>query len=104
MPKGCRALALPVALTALALAAVAMAASGVQLLLSGTAKAPVWSHWWCSASALHAGSSGGAHGSGPLAVAAGLLPHWPHLLALVVAPATLLYLRRANARYHAETR
>jgi hypothetical protein len=96
-----RAPALLAALTALALAAAAVGASGAQLLLGGGAKAPAWSHWWCSASALHAGSSGGAHGGGLLAFAAGLLPHWPHLLALVIAPVTLVYLRRANARYTA---
>jgi hypothetical protein len=108
MPEGRRALTLlaaltTLALTTLALAAAAVMASGAQLLLGGgTTKPPAWSHWWCSVSALHAGSSGGAHGNGLVAFAAGLLPHWPHLLALVIAPLTLVYLHRANARYQAE--
>lgn len=87
------------ALTVLALAAGVVAASGAQLLLGGGAKAPAWAHWWCSP-ALHSGAAKGGHGR-LLGIGAGLLPHWPHLLAVTVTPATLLYLRRANARYHA---
>jgi len=90
------------ALTTLALAAAAVATSGAQLLLGGGTQAPAWSHWWCSVSGLHASSSGTTHGGGLVAFAAGLLPHWPHLLPLAIAPVTLVYLHRANARSHAQ--
>jgi hypothetical protein len=86
-----------------ALIVTALAVAATRLLPAAHgAGAPAWTHWWCSAAALHASSSGGAHSGGLLAFAAGLQPHWPHLLALVIAPATLVYLRRANARYKAE--
>jgi hypothetical protein len=86
-----------------ALIATALTVAATRLLPAARgAGAPAWTHWWCSAAALHASSSGSAHGGGLLAFAAGLQPHWPHLLALVIAPATLVYLRHASARYHAE--
>jgi hypothetical protein len=85
-----------------AAAASSLIALAARLLPAAHAATPSWTHWWCSAAALRANSSGSAHGGGLLASAAGLLPHWPHLLALGMAPATLLYLRRANARYHTE--
>ncbi len=33
-----------------------------------------------------------------------LAPHWPHILPIVAALATLVYLRRANARYNSSQR
>ncbi|HVA20151.1 MAG TPA: hypothetical protein VMU55_08245 [Solirubrobacteraceae bacterium] len=57
--------------------------------------AAIWSHWWCSPS--------GAHGGTVHHLSAGLLlAHWPHFLPVVLALATLVYLHRANRRYHAE--
>jgi hypothetical protein len=58
--------------------------------------AAIWSHWWCSASAAHGGTV--HHLSAGL-----LLAHWPHFLPILLALATLVYLHRANRRYHAPT-
>lgn len=94
------------ALLSLSLLLVALLALGDWLLVTATgSRTPTWAHWWCSAS----GSSLSArHGSGTstslLATLfdslAALLPHWPHILPIVAALATLVYLRRANARYN----
>jgi hypothetical protein len=94
------------ALLSLSLLLVALLAAGDWLLVTARgSQAPTWAHWWCSAS----GSSLSArHGSGTstgllarlLDSLVALLPHWPHILPIVAALATLVYLRRANARYH----
>lgn len=89
-------------LVSLSLAFVAVGAAGDLVLLTARgARSPGLAHWWCSASALHqhgGGTSPGLTGAllGPLGAVA---PHWPHILPIVVALATLLYLRRADARY-----
>jgi hypothetical protein len=93
------------ALFSLSLLLLALLAAGDWLLVTSRgSQAPRWAHWWCSAS----GSSLSArHGSEPspsllarlFDSLAALLPHWPHILPIVAALATLLYLWRANARY-----
>jgi hypothetical protein len=88
----------------LALAATAAALDGL-LVASGGSRAPGWSHWWCSpaasqASARHFGSSSGGVLATALSPLKTLLPHWPHLLPLLLALATLVYLWRASSRYH----
>jgi len=72
------------------------------LLTARGSKAPAWAHLWCSpsASSHHGGGSGTGVGA-VLGYAKALIPHWPHILPIAVALATLLYLKRANARYHA---
>jgi len=68
-------------------------------------RAPAWSHWWCSPPASRstahsgAGTSAGGLGAKLLRPLEALLPHWPHLLPILLALATLVYLWRANARY-----
>lgn len=86
-----------------ALVFVAVGATCDLLLLAARgSQAPAWAHLWCSPSALrhHSGSLGTGVGA-LFEYAKALIPHWPHILPLVVALATLVYLRRANARYHA---
>lgn len=89
---------------ALALVVAAVVLDGLLLTAWGS-RAPGWSHWWCSPSTLHAsarypGSSPGGLVATALNPLKALLPHWPHLLPLLLALATLAYLWRANARYH----
>jgi hypothetical protein len=72
------------------------------LLVARGSQAPAWAHLWCSPSALS--HNGGRSGTGLTALldyAKALTPHWPHILPILVALATLVYLKRANARYHA---
>jgi hypothetical protein len=90
----------------LALTFIALGATGDLLLLATRgSRAPGWAHWWCSASSLKASHHGGGATTGFLATVLGAvrvaLPHWPHILPIVVALGALVYLRRANARYHA---
>jgi hypothetical protein len=90
---------------AIALAALATA-SDLLLLTARGSHAPAWAHWWCSASGLHPFPQHGEQASGglvstPFDSMGALLPHWPHILPIVMALATLIYLWRANARYHA---
>jgi len=63
------------------------------------ARAPAWSHWWCSPAAL----SSAAHTVRASGLMAGLITafevHWPHFLPLLLASGTLVYLWRANTRY-----
>jgi hypothetical protein len=78
------------------------------LLTAWGSRAPAWSHWWCSPSSLRSAPHGGAGAGGVTeGVAAtlltpmkALLPHWPHLLPILLALTTLVYLWHANARYH----
>lgn len=70
------------------------------VLLGG--ETPSWSHWLCSPSTIHSAhavlSGGvGAALSGSLTL---LAVHWPHLVPIPLAVATLVYLHRANARYN----
>lgn len=71
------------------------------VLLGG--EAPSWSHWLCSPSTIHSaqhavlGGGVGAALSGSLKL---LAVHWPHLVPIPLAVATLVYLHRANARYN----
>lgn len=91
------------ALLSLTLALLALGASAdLALLVARGAGAPSWAHWWCSASALrqHGGQSSGGLTATLLSSLKGIAPHWPHILPIVAALATLVYLRRANARYH----
>jgi hypothetical protein len=76
------------------------------LLLAHASQAPTWVHWLCSPSALHrsvlhAGSGLSGLLTRVLNVALTLLPHWPHILPILVALWTLVYLWRANGRYKA---
>jgi hypothetical protein len=85
---------------ALACFVLAVALDGVLATTAGS-RAPAWAHW-CSPSALRAASHG-VNGAGRLGVAVltpveALLPHWPHFLPILLGLATLVYLRRANAR------
>jgi integral membrane sensor domain MASE1 len=92
------------ALISLTLALVAVGASAdLALLTARGSGAPGWAHWWCSASALrqHGGQSSGGLTATLLGYLRAVAPHWPHILPIVTALATLVYLRRANARYHA---
>jgi hypothetical protein len=63
---------------------------------------PGWSHWLCSPEALRSAvhSVGGSKLAG--AVLTALEVHWPHFIPLLVGLAMLVYLWRANARYHSE--
>ena len=92
------------ALLAATLAFIVVGATCDLLLLAARgAQAPAWAHLWCSPSALS--HHGGRSGTGLAALpgyAKALIPHWPHILPIVVALATLVYLKRANTRYHAQ--
>jgi hypothetical protein len=94
-------------LVSLAVAFVVLgAAFDLLLLLAWGARAPGWSHWLCSpafhTSAHHRGQPvGDGLAATLLSSAKALAPHWPHILPIAIALATLVYLRRANARYHA---
>jgi hypothetical protein len=93
-------------LVSFALVLVALASAADLLLLTAWgSRAPAWSHFWCSPSALHAAARHGGPVGGLVAALIGffgaLLPHWPHILPILLALATLVYLRRADARYHA---
>jgi hypothetical protein len=93
----------PLTRLGLGLIAVAIAVEPF-LIKAGGGRVTAWAHWWCSPSVASRGGSSGA--SGDRAVALLLAPmrvlavHWPHFLPLLVGLATLVYLRRANARYH----
>jgi hypothetical protein len=76
------------------------------VLLAHASQTPAWVHWLCSPSALHPSVLHVGSGLGGLfmRVLGGLevlLPHWPHILPIVLALWTLVYLWRANARYRA---
>ncbi len=89
------------ALASLALAAIAIASAvDCALAVAGGSNAPAWSHWWCSPAALRSASRGVGQGGpfGVLGLLRELAPHWPHILPVVIALATLVYLRRADAR------
>ena len=86
---------------------VALAAAvDLVLLTAWGSRAPVWSHLWCSPSALHASARHGGSVGGFVATLVSslraLVPHWPHILPIFLALATLVYLRRADARHHAQ--
>jgi hypothetical protein len=76
------------------------------VLLAHASQAPTWVHWLCSPSALHPSVLRVGPGLGGLLARALnilriVLPHWPHILPILVALWTLGYLWRANARYQA---
>jgi hypothetical protein len=76
------------------------------VLLAHASQTPRWVHWLCSPSALHPSALHVGPGLGGLLTRAlgileTLLAHWPHILPILLALWTLLYLRRANARYRA---
>lgn len=76
------------------------------VLLAYASQTPTWVHWLCSPSALHPSVLHIGKGLGGLLTrtlnALGvLLPHWPHILPILVALGTLVYLWRANVRYGA---
>ena len=83
-----------------------LAVGDLLILTARGARAPAWAHLWCSPSSLHSASRHGEQAAGGfLAALPGflrtILPHWPHILPVVIALATLVYLWRANARYQA---
>jgi hypothetical protein len=88
----------PALLWTLALAAAVVTLEPFATLALGK-RAPGWSHWLCSPaslrSAVHSVGSGGLRA---------LEVHWPHFLPILVGLATLVYLWRANARYHSSAR
>lgn len=74
------------------------------VLLAHASQTPTWVHWLCSPSALHRSVlhvEPGLSGlfTRVLDTALILLPHWPHILPILVALWALVYLRRANERY-----
>lgn len=76
------------------------------VLLAHASQTPTWVHWLCSPSALrpsvlHVGQGLSGLLVRVLNVLRVLLPHWPHILPILVALWTLVYLWRANARYQA---
>ena len=87
---------------ALALGTLAV---GPWLARAGSSHTVAWSHWWCSpaAHAAASGSTAGGLGARLLLSARTLAVHWPHFLPLVLGLATLVYLKRANARYRGLT-
>jgi hypothetical protein len=101
MPSPRRRTFVTLALTLVALGATA----DCLLLLAWGSRAPAWSHWLCSPSALHNSAQHhqpiGGLAATLLTTLKTLLPHWPHILPVLLALATLVYLRRANAHYHA---
>jgi hypothetical protein len=74
------------------------------VLLAHASQTSTWVHWLCSPSALHPsvlhvgpGLSGLlTRGLNTLRT---LLPHWPHILPILLALWALVYLWRANVRY-----
>lgn len=92
------------ALLAAALAFVAVGATcDLLLLVARGSRAPAWAHLWCSPAALsHHGGQSGTGLTALFGYAKAVTPHWPHILPVVVALATLIYLKRANARYRAQ--
>jgi hypothetical protein len=98
----------------LALAALVL---GLEPLLPRSlgSHAPSWSHWWCSASSLHASASStsaaltatraGGNGwlGGALHTTLALLAvHWPHFLPILLALGTFVYLWRANETWRSQ--
>jgi hypothetical protein len=76
------------------------------VLLAHASQTPTWVHWLCSPSALrpsvlHVGPGLSGLLTRVLGTLEVLLPHWPHILPILVALWTLLYLWRANAQHHA---
>jgi hypothetical protein len=76
------------------------------VLLAHASQTPTWVHWLCSPSALrpsvlYAGSGLGGLCTRVLGALEVLLAHWPHILPILLALWTLVYLWRANARYQA---
>lgn len=90
----------------LALAVVALVGQSV-LAIVLAAHAPSWVNWVCSHSTAHSiqhllpqGKLGAAFKTSQRA----LEIHWPHLIPIPAGIATLIHLRRANARYVAQQR
>jgi hypothetical protein len=88
----------------LSLVVLALGAAGDLVLVTAQgSQAPGWAHWWCSASGLHTSAPHGQATAGLVGTMLGFLealaPHWPHILPIFVALGTLVYLRRANARF-----
>jgi hypothetical protein len=76
------------------------------VLLAHASQTPTWVHWLCSPSALHpsglrAGPGLGGLFTRVLGALRILLVHWPHILPILLALWTLVYLWRANARHQA---
>jgi len=76
------------------------------VLLAHASQTPAWVHWFCSPStlhpsALHVGPGLGGLLTRVLSILKVVLPHWPHILPILLALWTLVYLWRANARYRA---
>jgi hypothetical protein len=86
---------------ALALVAAAIVAEPL-VTIAGGSGSPGWAHWLCSPAALHSAAHA-VRGSGIGAtLLTALKVHWPHFLPILPGLATLVYLQRANARYHSE--
>jgi hypothetical protein len=76
------------------------------VLLAHASQTPTWVHWLCSPSTLHQSALHVGPGLGGLLTRALntlriLLPHWPHILPILLGLWTLAYLWRANARHRA---
>ncbi|HEX4115513.1 MAG TPA: hypothetical protein VHY18_06535 [Solirubrobacteraceae bacterium] len=76
------------------------------VLLAHASQTPAWVHLLCSPSALHSSvlhAGPGLNGllTRVLNTLLILLPHWPHILPILLALWTLVYLWRANTRYRA---
>jgi hypothetical protein len=76
------------------------------VLLAHASQTPTWVHWLCSPSAQHPSVFHIGPGLGGLLTRALgtlqiLLAHWPHILPILLALWTLVYLWRANARHQA---
>lgn len=77
------------------------------VLLAHASQTPTWVHWLCSPSALHSSVLHVGPGLGGLFkrvlhTLEVLLPHWPHILPILLALWTLVYLWRANARHQTD--
>jgi ABC-type phosphate transport system permease subunit len=87
---------------AIAASLIGLILESVAVILVG-ARAPSWSHWLCSPASIHSASHaelGGGLGSALNSALKVLAVHWPHLVPIPLGIATLVYLYRANARYH----
>src|SRR5580693_4944362 len=81
-------------------AATAVVLESVVSVAQGS-HAPGWLHWWCSPAALRSAAHTAGGGGGLAATLLTLLEvHWPHFLPILLGLATLVYLWRADARYH----
>jgi hypothetical protein len=84
----------------LAASATAVALEPLLTIAQGS-HTPAWAHWLCSPALRSAVHTVGGRGLGTTLLTA-LEVHWPHFLPILLGLATLVYLYRANMRYHAQ--